>query len=321
MLPNCTDVFEGLDLPFRCFFNPCLTHEMVSHDDIEFIWLFEGEVDITCENQQYRLKADQVFIFNMRQNHALKALTKTVSLSFRLKKDYIEHLSLYFEKVPFTTRIFTIDELSQKYHQVPLILSQLATLLKSTHDASKVKYRLLGYYNMYVYDLYTVRLKEKYLDIKKKNYDVYLLRFHAIDAYLNAHFGEKVTLTSIASMVGLTPNRLSHFIKEILGLSFQEYLQTLRFENALLLLRNTDLPIKAVAINCGFSDQKYLNQMMKARFHLTALNYRKIMRDDVNYGLKDTCYADLLVELNEKLHYFSHHPPLKDPLGQIRHLL
>lgn len=302
MKQNCIDVFKDYDLPFECYFNACMDHEEVVHDEIEFIWLLEGKTTIWCEGKTYNLQPDTVFIFYVHQKHSMKSEGDCFSASFRFKKDYLKSLNLYFERLPFRNRVFTFDELAYKYPEVPLIMSQLIELMKSPEGSVNIRYQLMGYYNMYVFDLYSVRRQEKYLDIKKKNYDTYLSRFQDISAYIDVHYGEKITLKTLAEIAGISPSRLSHFIKEILGISFQEYLSKVRLEKAVYALKHTDKPIKDVVDSCGFSDQKYLNAVMKELFHLTAHQYRKIMKDDVHFGIKDFSHPDMLGEFSRKLH-------------------
>jgi AraC-like DNA-binding protein len=302
MRQDCIDVLKAYDLPFECYFNACMEHEEVVHDEIEFIWLLEGKATIWCEGKTYNLLPDTVFIFYVHQKHSMKSEGYAFSASFRFKKDYLKKLNLYFERLPFKNRVFTFDELAYKYPEVPLIMSSLIELMKSPNASVNTRYQLISYYNMYVFDLYSVRLQEKYLDIKKKNYDTYLSRFQEISAYVDAHYSEKITLMNLADLTGISPSRLSHFFKEIVGISFQEYMNKVRLEKAVYALKHTDKSIRDVVASCGFSDQKYLNAVMKEYFHLTAHQYRRIMKEEIHFGVKDFSYPDMLGEFSRKLH-------------------
>ena len=133
----------------------------------------------------------------------------------------------------------------------------------------------MGYYTMYIQELYRILIKEKYMDVKKINYDHYLNRIHLIVEYTYRHFKEKITLNHLSTLTKISVYRLSHFIKDAFGLSYREFLKNIRFEHALRLLKKTDQSISEIVSSCGFSDQKYLNQMMKQRFNMTTLQYRK----------------------------------------------
>jgi|GEM_PF-781710 len=315
MRQNTRDELKQFNLPFQTFFNPCTNHEEEIHDEMEFIWLFEGEINITCEKTTYLLKPNHVFMFYMGQAHSMESTGNTVSIAFRLSKDYLQDQQFFFEKIPFAHRIFTFLELAHKYHQVPLIMSQLILLMKSPSLDPSIHYRLMGYYNMYLHDLYKVCKKDHYLDIKKKNFDPYLLRYYTINEYIKNNYYRKIDFSEMAKLLGISTFRLSHFFREILGISLQEYIQNVRTERALLLLRNTTIPIEEIVHTCGFSDHKYLNHEIKKRFHVTALAYRKIMRDHLHFGIPGLNYPKMLQELSKQLHHMHTEVYIKDDFG------
>jgi len=309
------DEFEKLDLPFRTNISAFVDHDEESHDEIELVWVIEGKTSIHCEKGRFELTSDTVFMIYMNQKHTIKSELGSLSISFRLKKDYLAQHHLYFDKIPFNNRVYTFKELALKYHAVPLIISQLILLLKTPDPSPNIRYKIIGYYNMYVYDLYSVRMKERYLDVKKKNYDEYLIRFHRIIEYINTHYKHQISLTTLANLVGISPFRLSHFIRDTLGISFQEYVQNIRFEHALKDLKDSKLSIHEIVKKCGFSDPKYLNSLMKKRFHLTALKYRIIMKDSENFGIKDFSYDKLLYEFNFRLNQIDKGIYMNDTFG------
>ena len=312
MKNNCVDEYKNYDLPFETYFNACASHQETSHEDMEFIWLLEGKVTIICEGISYECTSDNVFMIYMNQIHSIISDQPSISISFRLKKSYTDSLNLYFNRIPFKNRIYTFEELACKYHEVPLIMSQLIVLMKSTNPSMNLRYKIIGFYNMYIYDLYSVRLKDKYLDIKKKNYDKYLVRFYLITDYINKNYAQRISLEMLSKTIGISSFRLSHFIKQIMGISFQDYLNNVRFERALEYLRNTDVPVQEVVRACGFSDSKYLNVMMKEKFHITSLKYRKIMRDHKHYGLQDISYPKMVSELSDRLRKIQKYTSMQD---------
>lgn len=60
-------------------------------------------------------------------------------------------------------------------------------------------------------------------------------------------------------------------------MSFQEYVNALRFEHAVLLLKKTDMRIIDICLESGFSDTKYLNKRFLQTYQLTAKEFREKM--------------------------------------------
>lgn len=93
--------------------------------------------------------------------------------------------------------------------------------------------------------------------------------------YIEANYNQPLSLMDLASLEDLSETYISHFIKNQLGISFQTYLNYLRFERASLLLVNTDLTILNICIETGISSSRYLNNMFFTQFNCSALEYRK----------------------------------------------
>jgi len=295
------DDFEKFDLPFRTSIRHNIEHDEALHDEIELVWVLQGAAMITCEKNTYELTKDTVFMIYMHQNHSIHLAPDAFVVAFHLKKDYMSQHHLYFARIPYQNRIYTFKELALKYPTVPLIISQLITLLETSESTTNMRYKIIGYYNMYIYDLYTVRMKDYFLDIKKRNYHDYIVRFNKILDHINNNYHHQISLSTLSTMVGISTFRLSHFLRDTLGIPFQEYLQNIRFEHALRELKNSNLSIQTIVRKCGFSDPKYLNALMKSRFHLTALQYRKIMKDNHLHYLNGDKYQSFLNELTFRL--------------------
>ena len=100
-------------------------------------------------------------------------------------------------------------------------------------------------------------------------------RIMAITDYIDQNFQRKLLLGEIARREGLSLTYLSHFFKEALGMSFQEYLNQKRFEYACRLLFTTDRRILDISLNSGFSDVRYFNQAFLEQYGCTPKEYRK----------------------------------------------
>lgn len=271
----CYDIFNALDLPFETYITENMNHSNSIHEELEIIWLMKGQATIYTNNRAYVMKAHHVFLVYMYREHSIHSEPGSLIVSYRLKKTYLHKNNLFFEKVIFKERMYTFDQLALKYKQVPLLVVQMMKLLVNNEADEAIKYKIIAYYNMYVNGLYRELIKDQSLDVKHVDYDDYLNRIHMIVEYTYHHFKDKITLKDLSSLVSRSHSRLSHFIKDALGISYREFLMNVRFEHALKLLKETRLSISEVVKRSGFSDHKYLSQLMKKRFNLTPLNYRR----------------------------------------------
>lgn len=270
----CYDIFKSLDLPFETYITENINHKDAIHEELEIIWLLRGKAHIDIEGKTYEMMAHSVFLVYMYRKHAIQSEPGSLMVTYRLKKAYLHKNNLFFEKIVFKNRIYSFEELAVKYKQVPLMVVQMMKLLVSNQADEAIKYKIIGYYHMYVNGLYRELIKDQYLDVKHVTYDDYLNRIHMIVEYTYNHFKENITLGDLSKLVSRSHSRLSHFIKDALGISYRAFLMNVRFEHALKLLKESDDSILDIVKKSGFSDHKYLNKMMKERFNLSTHTYR-----------------------------------------------
>jgi len=283
MKQTCNDVFSEYNLPLETYFFDCQNHQTTTHSDLEIIWVLKGKATLTINSQPQTMHAQTVFLVYFNQPHTLIAEKDTIIIAYRLKNDYLHRRGLFFEKIPYKGEVLTFDYLVHKYRQVPLLLVQFMKLLLSNEDTDMIYYKIIAYYNFYITEIYKLFLKDIYLDIKTLNYDAHLLRSQMIVDYIYKHYQEPITLKDLQKKITLSESRLSHLIKETFEVSFQTLVKNIRFERALTLLKTTKFTIEEIVKLSGFSDQKYLNQMMKKQLHTTALKYRKNHQHKMHY--------------------------------------
>lgn len=73
---------------------------------------------------------------------------------------------------------------------------------------------------------------------------------------------------------------LSKTIKQSTGFTFQELLQRRRFQKAVMLLIETDLPIEEIAVAVGYENQSYFYRQFKERYGMTPRKYRLEHKND-----------------------------------------
>jgi len=274
----CYDIFKSLDLPFETYLTENIQHENVIHEELEIIWLLKGKAHIHVGEKTFVMTPHTVFLVYMYREHSIESEDGSLVVTYRLKKAYLHKHNLFFEKVHFKDRVYSFEELAIKYKQVPLLIVQMMKLLISNEAEEAIKYKIIGYYHLYVNGLYRALIKNQFLDVKHVEYDDYLNRIHMIVEYTYDHFRDKISLEDLSNLTNRSTYRLSHFIKDALGIPYQTFLLNVRFENALKLLKESKLSIKEVVKNSGFSDHKYLNKLMKKKFNQTALQYRRSAR-------------------------------------------
>lgn len=98
---------------------------------------------------------------------------------------------------------------------------------------------------------------------------------HRVVQHIQAHYGEKLTLESIAHTVSISPSYLSRTFKREVGVSLMQFVSRVRIEKSKALLINSRMPLSQIAQQCGFEDQSYYTKVFKTLCGKTPLQFRK----------------------------------------------
>jgi AraC-like DNA-binding protein/ligand-binding sensor protein len=91
---------------------------------------------------------------------------------------------------------------------------------------------------------------------------------------INASFSSKINLEEIAEQIHVNTSYLSYLFKHEMGLSFTDYVNTLRVNMAKNLLIKTNLSIIDISMQSGFNDQSYFTKVFKKIESCTPKEYR-----------------------------------------------
>jgi len=96
-----------------------------------------------------------------------------------------------------------------------------------------------------------------------------------VQAYIDRHFSDPLTLQDIGKALHVSPYYLSHVFKETSGYSPTQYLLRRRIGEAQNLLISTDLPMAQIAEQVGFETQNYFNLQFSKHVGMPPGKYRE----------------------------------------------
>ncbi|MCI8380626.1 MAG: AraC family transcriptional regulator [Lachnospiraceae bacterium] len=256
------------------FFLSSLTYRTPhAHRDFEILQVIEGNLHVKTLAEDFSIGPGEIALFNPDTFHMLYSMqSHCIVLAIQADPAFcaahypsIRHIR--FDTANITS--ITPFEEALKMIRVCLNLGYNYCLNDKGFELRCMSdlYRLFSYLIMFVpyhleneANVFHSREKEK--------------RFTRIINYIHRHYTEKITLSSLAESENLSMTYLSHLFKDAANMSFQEYLNSLRFEHALLLLKKTDRSITDICLESGFSDSKYLNKRLKSVYNLSLKDFR-----------------------------------------------
>jgi two-component system response regulator YesN len=93
--------------------------------------------------------------------------------------------------------------------------------------------------------------------------------------YLKNHYGQGITVETVARELYVSPSHLMHLFKAELGKTFNECLSDCRIEKAKELLRDKKYKIYEVCEQVGYTDTRYFSQLFKRITGLSPREYGK----------------------------------------------
>ena len=246
------------------------------HNELELGLVLRGTLQVKKSGTVYTLSENDIFVFNAHETHELSsesgALILSVQLSSKLFSSYYPAIKTY-HFLGLSLREYMTEI---QYHLVHSLIKNLALdyfkqeryyEFQCIIQANQIMYTLL---NSVPYK--TLTSEEQEMIFSRMN------RMNRITEYIEDNFSRKLLLSEIAETENLTLTYLSHFFKDNLGMSFQDYLNHIRFEYAVQQIENTDRKILDISLESGFSDVRYLNKMFSFRYGCSPKEYRKTHR-------------------------------------------
>jgi transcriptional regulator GlxA family with amidase domain len=86
----------------------------------------------------------------------------------------------------------------------------------------------------------------------------------AVTRLVEVHLSGRLKTIDLAQCAGLSTRHFARAFRQSFGVTPMAYVREARLERAKLLLRSTDIPLRKVALECGYSDQAHFSRAVRA---------------------------------------------------------
>ena len=95
-----------------------------------------------------------------------------------------------------------------------------------------------------------------------------------IRAYVEEHYSQDISLNDLAEKLHLALSYLSRFSKKTLGMTFTDYVNTVRLKHATLEFARSEKSVTRIAMENGFSNITTFNRTFKKHYGMSPTEYR-----------------------------------------------
>ena len=93
--------------------------------------------------------------------------------------------------------------------------------------------------------------------------------------FIEQNSTRQIRAEEAAKISGYSKYHFIRIFKEATGQDFSQYINQIRLEHAVTLLKDTSLPVTEVALSAGFSDAAYFSRKFRETYHTTPSAFRK----------------------------------------------
>ena len=275
------------------------------HDEPEFILVIEGSIKVNIRNETYILKEDDFVLINANEVHSITSLSNNKFVSLKINTKVLTKHFLSYNDINFKCNsIFENDNNKYKYDKMRNLISNLLLVLLKKENVFVLK--VCSYVYLIGEHLYNnfelIKIKSKYTEVRKDN------RIDNIISYINKNYNTDITLNEVANEYNINYHFLSHYIKDNIGMSFQNYLNKFRLGKADSIIMHSNKNMTEIALANGFSSTSYFYKIFKKEYNCTPLEYRKklshISFDTKYYNIEGLSFEskeinDVIKKINE----------------------
>ncbi len=93
--------------------------------------------------------------------------------------------------------------------------------------------------------------------------------------YINAHYGEKITISDLAHIACLSLSHFTRIFKTETDMTPADYIMKTRLDIAKRMLRIGDASITSIALDCGFNSSSYFSHCFLRAFNISPSQFKK----------------------------------------------
>lgn len=249
----------------------CESMQLHWHEFFEIELILSGRGEHIVNGSKYNLEEGRLFLLTPADFHEVIP-DRSCSLELinvKFSDDFISH---DLRELLFADNLHYTCKLTGK--TLARMKSEFNRLLEEMKNSRIGKYLILkGTLERIIIDL----IREASAQNNENLSSVPDKRKHIQRAliYIQHHFHQSVTLEEAAKQSGLTPNYFSECFHKTLGITFKNYLQELRLNFSMSLLKSSSLTVTEICYASGFNSLPHFLRAFKSKFGMSPNTIRR----------------------------------------------
>lgn len=240
------------------------------HSEWELVWVLDEALSVACVQNSFIVQPGQMVLFSPNEPHEFHKVEKSSTFVC---------LQISPGILPVGKQLVVEAQLPHEYMEKPefkqLKSKTAAVVMAYLNREENYTLYCLGESCLIMHQLLSalptyVLTPEKSAAIDRRN-----ARLNRLIQFVDENYMHKIRLFDFAETEGCSMTHLSHFIKGAMNQTFQEYVNSVRFNRACELITAGNRKMLDVCMEAGFSDYRYFSRAFRKRYNMTPEEYAR----------------------------------------------
>lgn len=256
-------IYENKSEPYSLQYQHILGTLKHLHKEIEIIYVVEGQATAYADRFCATLHTGDIFISFPNQVHYYENCKPGIYQVIIISPNVFFGLKNKFNDFLPEKNIVSIAENKQLIRNIEKCFSATGEYQDSV---------IAGHMNLLMSEILPqITLKPR---LQTNNSTL-----KSILKFCSAHYSEEITLDNVAKELHLSKYYISRLLNNKISISFNDYINNLRIDEACTLLIETDKKIADISEDVGFGTIRSFNRAFQRAMSMTPLQYREIQQN------------------------------------------
>lgn len=237
------------------------------HESGELLFCLTGSLEVTLSSHNYYLNPGDMVFINSNHVHSSRSPIVGDVLAIQFPLEYLQKVT---EGKYLKDFIFTTHEISQNER----LISKLTFISEHFKKEDLISHMLV---KSKIYELLAVICQDYVVpvsNIKEIKTTKHMEKMKEINQYISDNSLRDLSIEEVANKFNYNSSYFSRFYKRFMGITFTDYLNSLRLEKAFKMLRDTDQTVLEISTHSGFSNVRTFYNVFSKNYGLSPQQYR-----------------------------------------------
>ena len=257
----------------RIFINRVEYRSPHFHPEWELLWVLDTPLSITSSQRQYLIQPGEMILFPPNYPHEFHKMERACTfLCLQISsKLFSSTANLYTEDIRLASWLPKEDDIWLRRAFIDVAKAcwnqESFSELFCMGQCGIILHRLLHHVPFHV------MTTEEMASAEQRN-----ARLMRLIQFVDENYMHKIRLSDFAQQEGLSLSYVSHFVKDTMNQTFQDYVNSVRFNRARQMIAAGNTSLTSICLESGFSDYRYFSRTFQQTYGITPAEYRNQAR-------------------------------------------